>query len=513
MEAELDSDGTLHVQLELALKELEEQAWGREKNITKLMVLYKDAIKRGKVDRRRIPKKYMAGVEFEIFPYLQIDSRYSDAGCGWNWDGGYLGLVGEVSAEITRQMVAVVGPVPVPWYLKASLSVALQGELGVKGMTDQSARLAGELTVNPQARGAIGAGVDSLIALECWVSGGLTEGFRFDGSPIPIVADLTLSGGARAYAFMFECEFGSLEWTCDLLAGDCTGPGLNAAAAAPSVGIAESATAARLIPRAYLKAPDYGSFPAAAASSVRAAIAGAAAAPTQTAAVQQVVFPQSQATLSAAGGRLQAAWLYDEPSRLAINRSVAVFSDWQGSAWGPYAPIADDGTADFHPRLLTFADGATVAAWEDVKTVLADTATFEEMVAALEIRVGVRNAQTGQWQTQRLTNNAYLDRSPRVAGVPGDLWVVWIENQGNNVRGTPASPNALKAVHWNGTAWGAAQTLASFGEGLVRYELAYNGTSGALVMNLDLDGDSGTVDDQELYAIRFSGGNWGPCSA
>lgn len=274
---------------------------------------------------------------------------------------------------------------------------------------------------------------------------------------------------------------------------------------------AADSAAPRLISRDYLKAPGYGAFQAAAAPARRAAFAtdAAVAAPTQTAAVLEVVFPQSQATPSAAGGWLQAAWLYDEPSRLAINRSVAVFSDWQGSAWGPYAPIADDGTADFHPRLLTFADGATVAAWEDVKTVLADTATFEEIVAALEIRVGVRNAQTGQWQTQRLTNNAYLDRSPRVAGVPGDAWVVWVENPGNNVRGTPASPNALKAVHWNGTAWGAAQTLASFGEGLVRYELAYNGTSGALAPNLDLDGDSATVDDQELYAINYTGGAWG----
>ncbi len=516
VEVELQSDGTVHGRLELALDTLRKD-WplGGKPNAKKLTAALVKYMDKGTFNRKAIPKQYLAGAEFSIFPFLQLEGRYSDTTCSWGWNGSSLGLAGDGSAKVTRQMVTMVAAVPVPWYIKASISALIQGELGVIGMVNTAARLTGEVTLETEARGAIGAGVDSVIAIEGWISGGLKAAWVFDGRSKPRVLDLTLAVGRRAYVLMYSYDAAPWNWSCDLVAHDCHGPGLDSAADVRGASLAAVPTKAAVVTRDYLRAPGYGAFPAGAMPVQRAAassgVVGGTAAldATQTAAVQAVVFPQSQVTLAAAGNQLQGAWLYDEPARSAINRSAAVFSAWQGAAWGPFAPIADDGTADFHPRMLTFGDGATVAVWEDVKGVLADTAPFEEMAAALEISVGMRDAQTGQWQSRRLTDNAYLDRSPRVAGVPGDLWVLWIANAANQVRGTAAAPNVLKASHWDGSAWGAPQDLATFGEGLVRYDLAYNGSAGAVALSLDTDGDSATVDDQEIFAINLVGGTWG----
>jgi hypothetical protein len=510
----LQSDGSLKVRLEPPLDALYKDTWGRDRNADQLWERFQLLKKAGTLDLSRGPYLHAARNKIELFPYIQGEARYVDGSCDWRMeDGAAVGLIGRLKAETTGQFFFP-PPYPVPYYLKAVLKGEAQGEIGLNGFSAGALRLNGEFKLAPEVRGTAGLGVDTWFGVELWVSGTVDMAWLYDGGPWLDRATLGLSAGAKGYILMFELEAPLWTWTCDLLADleedMCTGPGLGAARAA----VAEPPASVGLIPRDYLQAPAYGVFAAGASPSSQAVSAmsptgwvdGAA---TQTAAVQTVVFPQSQATLSANGSQLQAAWLYDEPARSAINRSLAVFSQWQGTAWGAFSPIADDGTADFHPRLLTLPDGGTVAAWEDVKGVLPDTATLEEMVAALEIRVGVRNAQTGQWQTQRLTNNAYLDRSPRVAGVPGDVWAVWVENSGNELRGTPASPNSLQAAHWNGNAWNAPQTLATFGEGLVRYELASNASGGALVMNLDLDGDSATVDDQELYAISRSGANWG----
>ena len=404
LSVEFGSDGTLEVRLDAALDDLYQESWGREKNVEKLMNLFSQRRKDGQIDRRRLPKQYMAGVELELFPYLKIVGRYSEAVCDWALDDSFVGLVAQSKVEQTWQSVLII-PIPpgvIPWYFKVSLSVALETELKVTALTGGAPRFAGALNLSLEVKGSLGAGVDSLFAVEGWVSGAVSESIHFDGGPHIAGADLTLKVGGRAYGWVFvlvEYDFGSLEWNCDVLAGKCSGPGLDAAAILSAAALAESAAPARLIQRAYLGAPGYGGFPAGAAPSAGAARAldvavGAAAADTQTSAVQQVVFPQSQAFLSAAGDQLQGAWLYDEPTRSAINRSVAVFS-------------------------------------------------------------------------------------------------------------------ALQAVHWNGSAWGAPQTLATFGEGLVRYELAYNGSLGAAVLSLDMDGDSATVDDQELYAINYTGGVWG----
>lgn len=70
--------------------------------------------------------------------------------------------------------------------------------------------------------------------------------------------------------------------------------------------------------------------------------------------VQSAVFPLSDASISSNSDKLYSVWLYDDPTRSTINRSVAVFSVWDGVAWIEPKPIADDGTGDFHPQVLTF---------------------------------------------------------------------------------------------------------------------------------------------------------------
>jgi hypothetical protein len=158
---------------------------------------------------------------------------------------------------------------------------------------------------------------------------------------------------------------------------------------------------------------------------------------------------------------------------------------------------------------VTFSDGTVVAAWEDLKSVLSDTATFEETFKSLEISTAVYTPGAGTWQAQRLTANDYLDRSPLIAGKSTDnVLLVWLANENNSLTGSAAQPNILRFSRYNGTTWSAPQDAGSIPFGLVKYSLASDGGKGWLVMSLDTDGDPATIDDHELFVMTYENGVW-----
>src|SRR5208282_693325 len=77
------------------------------------------------------------------------------------------------------------------------------------------------------------------------------------------------------------------------------------------------------------------------------------------------VFPFSNASLAAAGTNCYGAWVEDNPRRDINNRTMLVFSIFDGTNWSTATPVADDGTADFHPQLKAYVDGTAVVAWEN----------------------------------------------------------------------------------------------------------------------------------------------------
>jgi Calx-beta domain/CARDB len=230
--------------------------------------------------------------------------------------------------------------------------------------------------------------------------------------------------------------------------------------------------------------------------------------------IQSNVFPHSEPSVSVNGANLNLAWLYDDPNRTAINRSMAVFSSWDGALWSEPKPISDDGTADFHTQLLTLPDGSALAVWENVKNVMPDAATFEDIVANMEVSSAFYNSQTKVWTpAQQLTNNNYFDRSPKIAGTASDnALIVGLSNIANDLTGSTTRPNTLWFSKWNGSTWSSSQTITTVAHGIIKYDLSYTGNKADIVLSLDTDDDPSTNHDHELYSVHFENGVWGNLS-
>lgn len=440
----------------------------------------------------------MLGKGFSLKPKLNVERQFTS--CQWEKWGGELGVSGNAEVSATWPFLTPT-PVPVPMYVKVSSNGAVNASLTIEDIAfdPPKADFTGKLGISPAIRGSLGVGADELLSAEGWVEGAAEMAFQYPAPtpPTPIWPNLekfvgSLTGGLAAQILIWKWENALLKCEWDLVTDKvaCSFP-VPANRSKPLV-------EPTLIARDYLNHPSY--------ATLRSSTRGLR--DTTPAPVQTIVFPYSNADISGNNNAVYATWLSDNPARSAINRTQVVSATWDGTAWTDPQPIADDGTADFHPKILAFSDNSALATWEDTQQALTDTAQFEDSVKNLEIAVASYNAQTQQWQTQRLTDNTYLDRSPKLAGINGNAIVTWVSNETNDLMGSATHPNQLWFAQYSNNQWSTPQLIADLPYPLLKYNVAYNGQTGYAVFSVDTDGDVTTIEDRELFQTTFNNGAW-----
>lgn len=212
----------------------------------------------------------------------------------------------------------------------------------------------------------------------------------------------------------------------------------------------------------------------------------------------------------ARGGRADfVAYLRDDGTRGDSDRTEVVVQTGTGEEWGATEKVWDDGTADWMPSLGVAEDGTAVLAWANGNRAWGEaTPEFGEVAKGLELAVAVRNAGTGAWSAQNLTDDNAADFSPVVcAAENGTAMVAWLRNEGGALFGSAESPTAVMASRWDGNAWSAPSEL---GRGAVSgLDLAYDGTNACVAWAFDGDGDWETAGDGGVSAAVWDGRAWG----
>jgi Ig-like domain-containing protein/carboxypeptidase family protein/CARDB protein len=453
---------------------------------------------RTNTDLLKFMRGQIGGQDFSLDASLGVSGAFSDIRCGWtNWSGS-IGFKGDAFFHKKYR-------IPQTAYI-----AYFDGGFGIKG--DATLKILNfdpftldpsisEVTLHPYVSGKIGGGFDYIFAVE----GELTGSLDFKIYPNRDLVG-TLTGEYRILskiAAFIEVEHKVFQCSYTLSTGahGCDWIGLS------PFSIGSPASGLTMYQRDYLALPNYAQFKRSPISLQKSV---ATQSPENPSAIQTNVFPFSEPHLSS-NNNLYLVWLYDDPARNAVNRSVAVFSSWDGTAWSQPIPIADNGTGDFHPRVLSFSDGTALALWEDSKEALPDNASQIELLQNVEIGSSFFNPSLKQWiLTQRLTGDTHLQRSPLLAGQsPDDVMVVWIANEQNDVHGSAAKPNKLWYAKWNGTSFNTPQVSVTIPHAIVKYDFTYRNGIGDVVLALDTDDNQSTDEDRELYRIQYQNGVWG----
>ena len=337
---------------------------------------------------------------------------------------------------------------------------------------------------------SVGAGVKTLADIEGYVKGGVL--LSAQGPNMPHLQSLGFRGGVgyNVYAFGFKAKDGYVDWT-QYLKGGPTRSAARLMNALSAAGL-DDYVHAQPISRDYLKSPKKTRLMAAgngATSDERIVVANG--------------YQWPDPTVAASGARHVLAYLVDDPARNDINRTKLVCSVDDGAA----ETVWDDGTPDFKPSVGMAADGTVVLAWMNGKEVYAANATAPIVFAGSELAVAVRNAETGQWTRQNLTNDAVLDRTPLVRmTADGKACVLWVRNVACDPFGSATAKNEMWGVVYNGTTWGTPTKLFEMGV-IGGFDFHYGNESGTIAATFafsETSGDGTSVQQCVSYG-RWTG--------
>ncbi|MGO8928165.1 MAG: LamG-like jellyroll fold domain-containing protein [Limisphaerales bacterium] len=448
-------------------------------------------------------------LDFEFPAQITLDTGdtgYYDAGAQqWNWNVN-LQIAGDVSKTVSFPL-ALIEAILLPSG-STMIIPSLSGEATVDAKIDRKMNITslyptannGELDVSLTISGGVVDEVFGITIID-FISGGGTltaQGAVSSGS-------ISLSEGEECFLYSYILANRINTWTW---------PNQTASLDGVSVPSSRKPSSPQPYPRNYLQSASYAAFHRYGVKPIAKPLSLTAASTTDNPslyALQSDVFPFSEPSISAEGTNCYAVWLYDNTNRTANNRTMLVFSQFNGTNWSKFSPVADDGTADFHPQLRTFTDGSAVVAWENETTVLPTNADFTAIITNLEIATAFYDPVAGTWQPQQqLTANGYLDRTPRIAGPSvNNLMLVWVANTNNDVEGSATSVNQLCFATWNGSTWSAPQAFANVPYPLLKYDMSYDGTNSYVVMTLHADNTLTNVNAHELFEVAYQNGSWG----
>lgn len=437
--------------------------------------------------------------DLKFTPFLELANRFRPAGCEWGFESFSVGAKG------SSTFVNLIYPLPSPWPVFARLSI--KGELNVKGSLngEDSGRPLFSLTAEPKAigRGSIEGGIPYIVSVGGF--GELEAAATFDVPPGKFTkAGVALQFGLTVTVIGVRNDFSSLRFEWPKKAG-----------AIPLLAGWPESWGTEFVPmdRDYLDRIQYPEWDETAASA-RRSLQGSDQVDSLGRRLQTLIsegHPESHADLEAAGNEVTLGWVVDDPGRPALHRTMAV-SSWRqpGGTWAAPTPIWDDGTADFHPRLRGLPDGTLFAAWEDLDASVRTDADITELLGAMEISAARWDPVQQRWVDPiRLSRNQHLDRSPRVvARSETDAVVAWVSNPGNELLGSPGSPNALVVARYGPAGWEAPSEVARLPHPLIYLDAADGPNGVVIVLEADLDRDLSTTADHELFIVEEEAGGW-----
>jgi len=428
---------------------------------------------------------------------LDIILTFDYASDEWRLGGGFdLNVSGNYPSEPTY-VVFMVGPVAVPTYYRFAIDASVSANCR---FTDGSAGIpvfSGDYPVGAGIEGMAGVGIADLVAVEGFLRGGLNFEFQLPEEPFLKDWYLSLDGGIRIYLILYTYEnaFLSYRWPEE---ESYQAFGLKASQGADFEPMS----------RAYLNdnyAQWYDSGNGAKSLDVQTKSLGG----TETI-LQTNIFGQSSAAIAASGGMRCLVWLYDEPGRNSLDRTMLVYSINDGGGWSAPLAIDDDGTADAMPTLAVDAGGNLVCVWANASQLIPDGTDLSGFADKLDVRMAVYDSVSDTWTAETVTNAAELDYNPKVAcDAGGNITVLWTHDENNDMLAeNPPATNSIMARTKTPTGWEAAQTLATVG-GLAKYtDIEADSAATHIVYCLDSDSDYQTDADNELYHSNNASASW-----
>lgn len=483
-----------------------EDAWNDRPLVGRLVSTMNLLLAQRRIDPGLLPRAVLRlpcqgdASSVSLFPYLKGELQYNDRTLEWENQAFEVGMAGEWSPSFQCYSILPVGTIPLPVFWQAAFTAS--GSLGGRVTTVEPIQWSATGNFGIEGRLAGGAGIDDVLSAEIWGSGSVSWDFRWPEEPYLVSTTGEVLWGYEVHALLWSWSqsLGVWKWP-------------KTAELASLVGPSPPGPIFQPLPRGRHGRPTTARFLGTQTPNLNLRVQTPAANADLHAGPTPLItdtFPYADLDLSCLDGIATLVWLHDDGQRPAENRTVVRSSTYVEGKWTEPQDIESDGTADFHPRVQSLPGGRLLAVWEDGAKALGAGSSFDEVIANTEISAAWFDPRTGKWQpATSLSSNQLFDRSPRIAANATDAVVVlWVQNAGNQLLGSPEHPDSVMSSFWTGESWSSPQRVTSFAAPILRYTVVAVDEAIHVVYSIDSDGRRDTPYDHELYYQRHGSLGW-----
>ena len=143
-------------------------------------------------------------------------------------------------------------------------------------------------------------------------------------------------------------------------------------------------------------------------------------------------------------GKMLMVYIDDVSSRSDENRTVLMYSIYDGTSWSAAKPIFDDGTMDYAPIMCADGNGGAHIVWQNAKKEFGTDVTLDEMSTNMELYYTHWDGEAFSG-TVALTSNLDYETNCSLTSNGDDVTVVWQQNSENDPfsvgNGNPRKPS------------------------------------------------------------------------
>lgn len=213
--------------------------------------------------------------------------------------------------------------------------------------------------------------------------------------------------------------------------------------------------------------------------------------------VQTYANPQ---IINLGNNRMFMVYIDNAPNRIAENGTMLMYSIYDGTSWSSPLPIADDGTADFEPKICTDANGGVHILWQNASIIFEESATLDETATAIDLSY-IHWDGTNFSNVAAITNNNQdYEMSHKIVSSGDNISVVWQQNSENNVFGLSGT-NSIYRKQLVENSWNNTETLATDLSVVTNIDTSYVNSENVVAYTAKSSTDTTVVNDIEVYYI------------
>lgn len=188
------------------------------------------------------------------------------------------------------------------------------------------------------------------------------------------------------------------------------------------------------------------------------------------------------------------------PDRIAENGTMLMYSIYDGTLWSSPLPIADDGTADFEPKICTDANGGVHILWQNASTIFEEGATLDDTATSIDLSYIYWDGTNFSNAATITKNNQDYEMSHKIVSSGDNVSVVWQQNSENDVFGLSGT-NSIYRRQLVESSWNNTETLATNLSVVTNIDTSYVNSENVVAYTAKSSTDTTVVNDIEVYYI------------